>query len=82
MNTQFPHAYVLNVMSDDHPGIVSAVSTAVAHLGGNIDAASQTVLGGYFTLIMVVSQPQPQEARDRRFLPAGRSPTAGVGLRR
>ena len=64
MNTQFPHAYVLNVMSDDHPGIVSAVSTAVAQLGGNIDAASQTVLGGYFTLIMVVSLPQPVESRD------------------
>ena len=64
MNTRFPHAYVLNVMSDDHPGIVSAVSTAVTHLGGNIDAASQTVLGGYFTLIMVVSLPQPLEARD------------------
>ena len=58
MNTQFEHAYVLNVMSDDHPGIVSAVSTAVRQLGGNIDAASQTVLGGYFTLIMVVSLPE------------------------
>jgi glycine cleavage system transcriptional repressor len=58
MKTQFPHAYVLNVMSDDHPGIISAVSTTVRDLGGNIDAASQTVLGGYFTLIMVVSLPQ------------------------
>jgi glycine cleavage system transcriptional repressor len=57
MHTQFQHAYVLNVMSDDHPGIISAVSTAVRDLGGNIDAASQTVLGGYFTLIMVVSLP-------------------------
>jgi len=58
MHTQFQHAYVLNVMSDDHPGIISAVSTAVRDLGGNIDAASQTVLGGYFTLIMVVSLPK------------------------
>jgi glycine cleavage system transcriptional repressor len=61
MNTQFPNVYVLNVMSDDHPGIISAVSTTVRSLGGNIDAASQTVLGGYFTLIMVVSLPQPIE---------------------
>jgi glycine cleavage system transcriptional repressor len=61
MKTQFPHAYVLDVMSDDHPGIISAVSTAIARLGGNIDAASQTVLGGYFSLIMVVSLPKAIE---------------------
>ncbi|MGA2032626.1 MAG: ACT domain-containing protein [Thermoguttaceae bacterium] len=53
-----PHLYVLNVMSDDHPGIVAAVSNAVESLGGNIDACSQTVLGGYFTLIMIVSLPE------------------------
>jgi predicted amino acid-binding ACT domain protein len=53
--TRFEHAYVLDVMADDHPGIVAAVSQAVENLGGNIDACSQTVLGGYFTLIMIVS---------------------------
>jgi glycine cleavage system transcriptional repressor len=63
MKTLFEHAYVLNVMSDDHPGIISAVSTAVSRLGGNVDAASQTVLGGYFTLIMVVSLPRAVEAQ-------------------
>ncbi|MBN2476601.1 MAG: hypothetical protein JXB62_18470 [Pirellulales bacterium] len=52
------HVYVLNVMSDDHPGIVAAVTGAVESLGGNIDACSQTVLGGYFTLIMIVSVPE------------------------
>ena len=56
---RFPHVYVLNVMSDDHPGIVAAVSNAVESLGGNIDSCSQTVLGGYFTLIMIVSLPEP-----------------------
>jgi glycine cleavage system transcriptional repressor len=61
MKTLFEHAYVMVVMSDDHPGIISAVSGAVSRLGGNIDAASQTVLGGYFTLIMVVSLPQAKE---------------------
>jgi len=55
---RFDHCYVLNVMSDDHPGIVAAVSNAVETLGGNIDACSQTVLGGYFTLIMIVSLPE------------------------
>jgi predicted amino acid-binding ACT domain protein len=45
-------------MSDDHPGIVAAVSNAVESLEGNIDSCSQTVLGGYFTLIMIVSVPE------------------------
>ncbi len=55
MNTLFENAYVLNVMSDDHPGIVAAVGKAVTDLGGNMDDVSQTVLEGYFTLIMIVS---------------------------
>jgi glycine cleavage system transcriptional repressor len=57
MKARFDNVYVLDVMSDDHPGIVAAVTTAVESLGGNIDACSQTVLGGYFTLIMIVSTP-------------------------
>lgn len=60
--TRFEHVYVLNVMSDDHPGIVAAVSNAVEDLDGNIDSCSQTVLGGYFTLIMIVSLPESIEA--------------------
>jgi glycine cleavage system transcriptional repressor len=59
--TRFPNGFVLTVMSDDHPGIVAAVSNAVESLGGNIDSCSQTVLGGYFTLIMIVSVPAPIE---------------------
>lgn len=68
MMTRFQNAYVLNVMSDDHPGIVAAVSSAVESLGGNIDSCSQTVLGGYFTLIMIVSLPDaidPEQLADR-----------------
>ena len=58
MTTRFEHPYVMSVMSDDHPGIVAAVGNAVSALGGNIDACSQTVLSGYFTLIMIVSFPE------------------------
>jgi len=64
MKTRFESVYVLNVMSDDHPGIVAAVTGVVESLGGNIDACSQTVLGGYFTLIMIVSLPEPIEPAD------------------
>jgi len=61
MKARFDNVYVLDVVSDDHPGIVAAVTTAVESLGGNIDACSQTVLGGFFTLIMIVSTPNPVE---------------------
>ncbi|NLS92456.1 MAG: hypothetical protein GXX96_09860 [Planctomycetaceae bacterium] len=61
---RFEHVYVLNIMSDDHPGIVAAVSNAIEDLGGNIDSCSQTVLGGYFTLIMIVSLPEAVETGD------------------
>ena len=56
---RFENVYVVDVMSDDHPGIVAAVTNAVESLSGNIDSCSQTVLGGYFTLIMIVSLPEP-----------------------
>jgi predicted amino acid-binding ACT domain protein len=46
MNTRSPHAYVLNVLSDDHPGIVASVGTTIQQLDGNIDSCSQTVLEG------------------------------------
>jgi glycine cleavage system transcriptional repressor len=59
MNTLLEHAYVLNVMSDDHPGIVATVGQTVCDAGGNIDAVSQTVLEGYFTLIMIISFSEP-----------------------
>jgi len=58
---RFDNAYVLNVMADDRPGIVAAVSRAIVDAGGNIDACSQTVLNGYFTLIMIVSFPEALE---------------------
>ena len=59
--TRYKHAYVLNVMADDRPGIISTVATAVSQLNGSIDECSQTVLNGYFTLIMIVSVPEAME---------------------
>lgn len=64
MMSRYKNVYVLDVMSEDRPGIVAAVSAAVEELGANIDACSQTVLGGYFTLIMIVSLPEPISPKD------------------
>jgi glycine cleavage system transcriptional repressor len=64
MKTRFDNPYVLNVLSEDHPGIVAAVSDVVGRFQGNIDAVSQTVLGGHFSLVMVVSFPRPLAAAE------------------
>lgn len=65
---QFENAFVLSVMSDDHPGIVSAVTAAIHDLGGNVTSCSQTVLHGYFTLIIIADFPAGVE---REALAAG-----------
>ena len=84
MEPKYAHGYVLNVMADDRPGIVAAVSKAVVEAGGNIDAASQTVLGGYFTLIMIVSFPDPPAEGpllERMVRPNGRDSGFQVQMR-
>jgi glycine cleavage system transcriptional repressor len=47
-----PKDYVISVMSVDRVGIVAGLTEAVLELGGSIDAISQTVLLGYFTIIL------------------------------
>jgi predicted amino acid-binding ACT domain protein len=47
-----PIDYVIPVMSLDRVGIVAGLTEAVMELNGSIDAISQTVLQGYFTIIV------------------------------
>ncbi|MCL5105735.1 MAG: hypothetical protein M1133_16705 [Armatimonadetes bacterium] len=49
--------YILTVMASDRVGIVGDVSSALTGLEGNITHLSQTVLRGYFTLIISVEMP-------------------------
>jgi len=49
--------YTISVMSEDRPGIVASVSGTVFQLEGNILALSQTVVEGYFTIILVAEFP-------------------------
>ncbi len=56
------NGYVINVTAVDRPGIVAAVSSAIVKLGGNIESCSQTVLDGYFTLIMTFSTSESYES--------------------
>ncbi len=58
--------YIISVMSRDRPGIVAAVSGTAAKLGGNITHLSETVLRGYFTMIMSVEAPDGLELETLR----------------
>jgi len=49
--------YIITVMARDRVGIVRDVSSALTRLEGNITNVSQTVMRGYFTLIMSVEMP-------------------------
>ncbi|GAB6068361.1 amino acid-binding protein [Methylothermus subterraneus] len=60
--------YIITVMAKDRPGIIAAITRAVFELGGNVTELSQTVMRGYFTLILCASLPpnlEPEEIRRR-----------------
>jgi len=57
-----PKDFVISVMSLDRVGIVAGLTEAVAEHGGNIDAISQTVLRGYFTIILTARFEADQHA--------------------
>lgn len=49
--------FVISIMSRDRVGIVYEVSKAISELGGNIADIRQSVLCGYFTMILLASFP-------------------------
>ncbi len=44
--------YIISIIACDRAGIVAGVSQAIFNMGGNMIAASQTVLQGYFAMII------------------------------
>lgn len=48
---------VIAVVDRDRPGIVAEVTEGISAMGGNLADLSQTVLRGYFTMILVASFP-------------------------
>lgn len=49
---------VVTVMDRDRPGIVAEITEGISRLGGNLADLSQTVLRGYFTMILVAVFPE------------------------
>lgn len=58
--------YILTVMAQDRVGIVRDVSSALASVDGNITHLSQTVMRGYFTLIISVQMPDDRSLLEIR----------------
>jgi len=54
------------VMAQDRVGIMRDVSTGLADVGGNITHLSQTVMRGYFTLIISVTMPDDRTEMEIR----------------
>ena len=52
--------YVITVMSRDRVGIVRDVSTAISEIEGDIADLRQSVLGSYFTMILLATFPPAQ----------------------
>ncbi len=75
--------YVISVTAPDRVGIIAAVSGAVLRLNGNVDALSQTVMKGYFTLILTTHFDADIEADKLRVTveAGGRPGELGVQVR-
>ncbi len=52
-----PEQFVISIMSRDRVGIVYEVSKAISELNGNIADIRQSVLCGYFTMILLAAFP-------------------------
>ena len=53
--------YVISVLAPDQVGILESITTAVTDMGANIDGISQTVVEGYFTVILTATFGETQD---------------------
>jgi len=47
--------YVISVLTPDRRGIIADVTAAIYEIGGNVEAASQTIIQGWFTMLLRAS---------------------------
>lgn len=50
--------YIITLMAANRVGILAAVTTAMAELSGDLQEVSQTVMQGFFTIIMAAEFPE------------------------
>lgn len=63
MNTKTKR-HVISVLIADRPGILRDITSTVTDMGANIDAIRQTVVAGYFTVMLTASLPAEIAAND------------------
>jgi glycine cleavage system transcriptional repressor len=56
--------FVISIMSRDRVGIVYEISKAISEMGGNIADIRQSVMCGYFTMILLATFPPGVTQRD------------------
>jgi glycine cleavage system transcriptional repressor len=56
-----PH-FALSAIGRDRPGIVAGVSGALLRHGANIEDSRMAILGGHFTMMLIVSTPDGDDA--------------------
>ena len=52
------NVFAVSVMFRDQVGIVASVSAAIQKLGGNLHDVTQTVLQGYFSMLLLADMPK------------------------
>jgi len=55
--------YIVTLMAANRVGILAAVTTALDELGSDLQEVSQTVMRGYFTIIMAAEFPDHRDAQ-------------------
>lgn len=55
---------VISVMSKDRPGIIADITGVILDLGGDLADLNQSVLGGYFSMILIVEFDEKVTAED------------------
>ncbi len=61
---KLPNRFTINVLARDRVGIIADVSEALYGLGANLEALSQTVVWGWFTMIICAAFPEKVAAAD------------------
>ncbi|HET7407420.1 MAG TPA: ACT domain-containing protein [Mycobacteriales bacterium] len=65
-------AFAVTVIGDDRPGIVAAVTSALADLGANLEDSSMTILRGRFAMTLIAQAAVTEAAIRAALVPAER----------
>ncbi|MBM3214222.1 amino acid-binding protein [Candidatus Poribacteria bacterium] len=58
--------FIVTVTAQDTVGIIANITTTIAGLGGSVDELSQTVMSGYFTILLAARFPEGTAAETVR----------------